>query len=202
MNSKLSQKLYMMAVVAVMSAFSIVLMEVLSFSVPFVPSFLKIDFSTLPGLLASFSISPIAGAAVALITNLVNVIFTKTAGVGELSNFLLSASFVFSAGLVYRFCKTRKGALLGSLIGVFFAAAVSFPVNYFITYPFYFEVMGKETIFEMYQVLFPSLDTLPKMLLLVNVPFTAAKYLIVAVIAFFIYKPLSPILKGKHLKKS
>ncbi len=200
MNSKLSQKLYMMAVVAVMAALSTVLMMVLSISVPFVPSFLKIDFSTLPALLTSFAISPIAGGAVALITNLINLLFTKTAGVGELSNFILSASFVVSAGLIYRFHKTRKGALIGALVGVLFAAVVSFPVNFFITYPFYFQVMGKETIFSMYQAFFPSLDTLPKMLLCVNMPFTACKYLIVSIMTFLIYKPLSPILKGKRKK--
>ncbi len=199
MNKNFSQKIYSMAVIAVMSALSIVLM-MLNFSVPFVPSFLKIDFSTLPALLTSFAISPVSGAAVALVTNLVNILFTKTAGVGELSNFLLSASFVFSAGLVYRFYKTRIGALLGSLAGVCLAAIVSFPVNFFITYPFYFKVMGKETIFVMYQVLFPALDTLPKMLICVNAPFTACKYLLVAAIAFVIYKPLSPILKGKRRK--
>ncbi len=199
MNSKLSQKIYSMAVIAVMAALSIVLM-MLNFSVPIVPSFLKIDFSTLPALLTSFALSPLAGGAVALITNLVNLLFTKTAGVGELSNFILSASFVVSAGLVYRFLKTRKGALLGSVVGVLFAASMSFPVNFFITYPFYFKVMGKETIFAMYQALFPALDTLPKMLVCVNVPFTAFKYLLVAIITFFVYKPLSPILKGKRRK--
>ncbi len=201
MNTKLSQKIYTMAVIAVMAALSTVLMEFLSFPVPLAPSFLKIDFSTLPGLLTSFAISPIAGAAVALITNAVNLLFTKTAGVGELSNFILSASFVFSAGLIYRFCKTRKGALLGSLIGVLIAAVVSFPVNFFITYPFYFRVMGEEAIFGAYQALFPSLDTLPKMLICVNMPFTAVKYLLVAIITFFVYKPLSPILKGRRFKK-
>ncbi len=199
MNANWSKKIYTMAVVGVMAALSTVLM-MLSFSMPFVPSFLKIDFSTLPALLTSFAISPIAGTAVVFITNLINLFFTKTGGVGELSNFILSASFVFSAGLVYHFRKTRMGALLGALVGMAVAAAVSFPVNYFITYPFYFKVMSKEMIFGAYQAIFPSLDTLPKMLLAVNVPFTATKYLLNSVIAFVIYKPLSPILKGKRKK--
>ena len=52
-----------MAVVAIMSALSIVLM-MLEFSVPIVPSFLKLDVSDFPALLTSFSIGPWAGVAV------------------------------------------------------------------------------------------------------------------------------------------
>ena len=80
-----------------LSAVATVLMF-LSFSIPLVPSFLKMDFSELPALIASFAFGPVSGATVCLVKNLVNVLSTTTGGVGELSNFLLGVSFVVPAG--------------------------------------------------------------------------------------------------------
>ncbi len=192
----------MIAVIAVMSALSAVLMY-LQLPIPFIPSFLKFDFSELPALMTSFAISPIAGVVVSLLKNLLHLFGTTTMGVGELSNFLLSASYVFAAGFVYRKIKTRKGALIGAAVGTLVSALVSFPVNYFITYPVYFVIYApKDIIIDAYHVLIPVIDSLPKALLIVNMPLTAVKGIVCAAITFLIYKPLSPILKGKWAKKS
>ena len=198
MNQKRTQQLYTIAVVAVMSALSSVLMYI-QIGIPFVPSFLKFDFSELPALMTAFAISPWAGIIVSLTKNVLHLLATTTMGVGELSNFLMSASFVFFAGLIYHKMKSRKGALIGTLV----SALVSFPVNYFITYPVFFVIYApKEIILDAYHVLIPAIDSLPKALLIVNMPLTAVKGIACAAITFLIYKPLSPILKGKWLKKS
>ena len=80
-----------------------------SFNVPLMPSFIKMDFSELPALLASFSYGPLAGVAVCAIKNLINVFATTTGGVGELSNFMLGSMFVIPAGLIYKKFKTKNG---------------------------------------------------------------------------------------------
>ncbi len=197
-----TQQIHTITVVAVMSALSTVLMY-LQFGLPFVPGFLKFDFSELPALMTSFAISPIAGAAVSLLKNLLHLFGTTTNGVGELSNFLLSASFVTCAGAIYHKMKSRKGALIGSAVGALVSMLVSFPVNYFITYPVYFVIYApKEAILGAYNALIPFIDTLPKALIVVNMPLTALKGIACAAISFLIYKPLSPILKGKNTKKS
>lgn len=202
MNQKRTQQLYTIAVVAVMSALSSVLMYI-QIGIPFVPSFLKFDFSELPALMTAFAISPWAGIIVSLTKNVLHLLATTTMGVGELSNFLMSASFVFFAGLIYHKMKSRKGALIGSAVGTLVSALVSFPVNYFITYPVFFVIYApKEIILDAYHVLIPAIDSLPKALLIVNMPLTAVKGIACAAITFLIYKPLSPILKGKWLKKS
>ena len=59
------------SVIAIMSALSIVLM-MLEFSVPLVPSFLKLDISDFPALLTSFAISPFAGVAVCFLKNVLH----------------------------------------------------------------------------------------------------------------------------------
>ena len=75
---------------AVLAALSCVLMY-LEFSVPFVPSFLKMELSDLPALIAAFAYGPVAGVLVGLIKNLVHLPVTTTGFAGELANFLLCA---------------------------------------------------------------------------------------------------------------
>ena len=78
------------------------------------------------------------GVAVCLVKNILAAIFHgSTGGIGEVCNFLLGAAFTASAGLIYKYRKSRKTAALGALVGAVIMALVSVPVNYFITYPVY-----------------------------------------------------------------
>ena len=202
MNQRKSLRGYTrtMAVVAVMSALSIVLM-MLEFSVPIVPSFLKLDISDFPALLTSFAIGPWAGVSVCLLKNLLHLFFTSTAGVGELANFIISAAFVFPAGVIYSRVRTKTGAVVGAFAGALVSALACVPVNYFITYPFYAKVMiPMNVIIGMYQAILPFVDGLLEALLIFNLPFTFAKGAICILLTFLVYKPLSPILKGTAKK--
>jgi len=182
-----------MTVTAMLSAVSAVLMFI-DFSVPIMPSFIKLDISELPALLASFSLGPVYGVVVCLIKNLVNLARSTTSGVGELCNFLLGAVFVFTAGMVYKKMKSRKGAFVGALIGAFVMAVLSLPLNYYVTYPIYANFIPMEGIIGMYQVILPSVKSLWDCLLVFNAPFTFVKGLIDVGLTFLIYKRLSPIL--------
>lgn len=185
-----------LAVTALLGAMASALMFV-AFSVPFMPSFLQVDVSELPALIAAFSMGPVSGVAVCLIKNLVHLLVTFTGGVGELSNFLLGAAFVIPAGLVYQKKKSRWGALAGALAGAVAMALLSLPVNYFITYPCYALVMPMEAIMGMYQAINPHVDTLVDALVWFNMPFTFGKAMLSVAVTFLIYKRISPIIKGK-----
>lgn len=185
-----------LAVTAILGAAAAALMFV-AFSVPFMPSFIQVDVSELPALIAAFSMGPVSGVAVCLIKNLVHLLATTTGGVGELSNFLLGAAFVLPAGLIYRYKKDRVGALVGALAGAAFMAAASLPVNYFITYPFYTLLMPLEAIVGAYQAINPKVENLMDALVWFNMPFTFGKGLLSVLITFLIYKRISPIIKGK-----
>ncbi|MDE6839057.1 MAG: ECF transporter S component [Acutalibacter sp.] len=185
-----------LAVTAVLGAVSAALMFV-AFRVPLMPSFIQLDLSELPALIAAFSLGPVSGVAVCLIKNLVHLLVTTTGGVGELSNFLLGAAFVLPAGLVYRFRKDRVGALLGSLAGAALMALASLPSNYFITYPFYAMLMPMEAILDMYRAINPNVQTLMDALVWFNIPFTFVKAMLSVGVTFLIYKRISPVLKGK-----
>lgn len=187
-----------MTVVSIFGAISAILM-LLEFSVPFVPVFLKFDFSDIPALIVSFAAGPVSGMSVCLLKNLLHLFFTHTGGVGEFANLIISTAFVVPAGLVYIKRKNKKFAVLGAFSGSVVAAFCSLPVNYFITYPFYARVMmPEEVIVGMYSDILPAADTLLKSLIIFNMPFTLIKGLLAAVVCMLVYKPLSPILKGKR----
>ena len=197
------QKNHRLAVSAMLTAVAAVL-QFLEFSIPLVPSFIKLDFSDLPALLGTFSLGPVYGVAIQLVKNLLHLLFGigSSAGVGELSNFILGAIFVFAAGMVYKRKKSRKSALTGSIIGAVAMALVSLVTNYFIVYPAYVVLfhMPLEEIISAYNKILEGIANVPtsnalfNCLLVFNVPFTLAKGLLDTAVCFLIYKPLSPLL--------
>lgn len=83
------------------------------------PSFYEFDFSEVPVLVGTFSMGPIAGAVIEFVKILVKFLIkgTSTGGVGELANFLIGCSFILPAGFIYKYKKTRVGAIVGMLTG-------------------------------------------------------------------------------------
>lgn len=139
---------------AMLAAVATVLMY-MEFPIPIMPAFIKLDVSELPALIASFAYGPVAGIVVCLIKNLIKLPSTSTAAVGELFNFVMGALFVGVAGMVYRFKKTRSGAILGAVLGALVMAIVSVPYNYFVVYPAYVVMyhLPLDAIIGMYQPL-------------------------------------------------
>ena len=195
------QKTHRLAVSAMLTAVAAVL-QFLEFSIPLVPSFIKLDFSDLPALLGTFSLGPVYGVAIQLVKNLLHLPFGSSAGVGELSNFILGAVFVFVAGAIYKHSKSRKSALVGSVAGAAAMALISIITNYFIVYPAYVVLynLPLDAIVGMYEAILgdvshvPTENALFNCLLVFNIPFTLAKGLLDTALCFLIYKPLSPLL--------
>ena len=183
------------AVTAMLSAAATVLMF-LEFPIPFlIPPFVEMDFSELPALLAAFSLGPVSGVVVCFVKNVIKgLLFSGTSGVGELCNFLLGVCFIIPAGVIYKYKKTRSGALIGALAGAATMALGSIPVNYFISYPVYTVFMPLDAIIGMYQEIYPGVDGLLACLIIFNAPFTLLKGLLDTALCFLIYKPLSPLL--------
>ena len=186
---------------AILSAVAFLLMFV-EFPIPMLmPSFIKMDVSDLPALLGAFAFGPASGIVIELLKNLLHILIkgTTSACIGELSNFLLGCCMVVPAALIYYGKKTRKRAIIGSLVGCAAMAVCSLPINYFIVYPAYVKFYGLplDAIIGMYQAINPHVNGLFMCLLIFNVPFTFFKGLLDAVICYFIYKPLSPVLHGR-----
>lgn len=185
-----------LTVTALLGATATILMF-LSFGLPILPNYLKVDFSEMPALLASFALGPVYGAAVCLIKNIINLFATTTGGIGELCNFLIGVLFVVPAGLIYRRRPSRKTALIGMIVGTLVMSVGSILVNYFIVYPTYQAFMSEQMIVDMYSAIVPAADTILKGILIFNLPLTFAKAVLDSIITFALYKRLSPVLKGK-----
>ena len=196
-KTKISNRTRIIAGCGMLSAAAIVL-QYLEIPIPFIPSFIKLDFSDLPELIGAFAYGPIAGVVITFVKNVIHLAVSQSGYIGELSNFILGAVFSGVAGLIYRRNKTMKGALVGGIVGAVCMAAVSFPSNLYIVYPFYYNFMPKETVLGAYQAIVPSMKSIEQSLLVFNVPFTLIKGIFCVVISMLIYKPLSPILHGKN----
>lgn len=182
---------------AMLAAVATLLMY-LQFPLPFLmPSFVQMDFSELPALIASFAIGPVSGVAVCLIKNLIHLLVSGSGGVGELCNFLLGVTLVVPAGLLYRIRRTRRFALIGCLIGAACMALLSFPLNLYLIYPFYERFMPIDAIIRSYSEILPAISSLPAALLVFNLPFTLVKGLAATGLTFLIYKPISSFINGR-----
>lgn len=191
-----------MTMTAILAAVSSVLMF-FSINVPLMPSFIKLDLSELPALFAAFTLGPISAVAVCFVKNAVNLLFTTTGGIGELSNFILACVFVLPAGIFYHRKKTKLVAIVCSVLGAVFMAFASIVSNFYVVYPIYFNFMPLEAILGLYHTINPAVgieptnENLLKALIYFNLPFTFIKGMLSVIITVLIYKPLSPIIQGK-----
>ncbi len=182
--------------IAMLSAASYVL-YMFGFKIPLVPSFLTMDFSELPAVIASLAMGPVAGVLVCLIKNIFHLLISNTMWVGELSNFILGVALCIPTGIIYSKKKTKANAITALVVGVISMAVISVFSNYFIIYPLYDKIaFPMEVIISMYSAINPKINSLLPALIVFNMPFTLVKGMVSAVVTFLIYKPLSRIIKG------
>ena len=193
-NTKSKVNIRLLVGTGMLSGLAFVL-QYLEFPIPIMPFFIRFDFSDLPALIGAFAYGPLAGVIVEFIKNLLHCTVTQSFTVGELSNFILGAVFTGTAGLIYK--KTKKGAIIGAIVGSVIMGIISFPSNLFIVYPAYEKFTPINEIMDAYSKLLPSVGKLWQALLIFNVPFTIVKGLISTLITVLIYKRLSPVLKGR-----
>lgn len=189
-------KTHWIAKTGILTAVAVVLMY-LEFPLPLMPEFLKFDFSEIAVLLAAFSMGPLTGIIVELLKNLLHLPATHTGGVGELANFIIGSAFVGTAGMIYRYNKTRRGAYIGMICGTLAMTILASAVNYFFMLPFYIRVMEYplEAIIQATHEAGNNLITDKKTLILfVFVPFNLFKGLVISLIVAVIYKRISPLL--------
>ena len=159
----------------------------------------KLDLSTLPAILAGFAMGPLQGVAVIIVKDLVHMLGTSTACVGEIADMLMSCAFVVPASLYYRRHKDRKSAMMAMLIGSVLMVITGVLVNYYILIPAYQVLMNLplEVIIGMGQAVFGFIDNTVKLVIFITAPFNIFKSIVLSFVTYLLYKRVSPLLHQK-----
>ena len=144
---------------------------------PIVPGveWLKYDPPGIVSLVAGFAYGPAAAVIVSVLGFLPHL-FTNPWG--TLMAVLVALALSVPAALIYRRNKTRKGAVIGIIVGAIAALAVAIVGNVIVT-PFYAHMTTAQVV----ALIVPAL-----------LPFNVLKFTIHGVVTFLIYKPISNLL--------
>lgn len=143
-TSKQSSNLLKLIILALLGTISLLLFF-LNFPLPFLPPYLKIDFSDVPALMASLIFSPLAGVIVVAVKNLLYIAVSGAGDpIGVAANFLAGVMFVVPVSILYHKYKGVKSIVSGLVTGTLIMAIGMSVLNYFIILPAYGWFMGWE----------------------------------------------------------
>lgn len=183
-----------LAATAVLSAISYIL-AFLEVPVPLSPSFARMDLSDFPALIGAFAFGPVAGILIELIKNVLQLFSSSTGGVGEIANFLMGASYVIVAGMIYRKHKTKKRAAVSCVLASIAMGIMAAITNYFILLPLFETFMPLNQVIAAFGEFLPFIHTKLDVVLYNAFPFNVLKGLVIGALTMVSYKHLSPILK-------
>lgn len=118
------------------------IVPVFNLKLPFLPSFLSLHFDEIPAFVAGYAYGPWTAVAVLLVKTLIKLPMSSTMGVGELTDFCLSLSFVVVATIIYRKKRNFKGVFIGFFASLLTQNLAALLLNIYVMLPFYIAVMG------------------------------------------------------------
>jgi riboflavin transporter FmnP len=168
------------------------------------PSFLEFNFSDVPALIGTFTLGPVSGAIIVVVKILIKLVFksTSTAFVGDLADLIIGLALVVPAGLIYKYKRTFKGALIAMAVGSLCSTGIAILANWLVLVPFYVKFFfggSWDPIVGMMQSLFPSItkETFYNYYLWVSVvPFNILRCLVAIAITLPVYKRLSRLINS------
>ncbi len=172
------------------------LLAFVEFPVPLSPSFARMDLSDLPALIGTFAFGPFSGALIEFVKNALQLLATSTGGVGEIANFLMGASYVVTAGFLYKRHKTKKTALIACVAASFVMGIAAALANYFILLPLFESFMPLDQLIASFAEFLPFIHTKLDVVLFNALPFNFLKGLVIGGVTMLTYKRLTPVLKG------
>ncbi|MCI8837080.1 MAG: ECF transporter S component [Hungatella sp.] len=167
------------------------------FPLPFIaPSFYGLDLSEIPVLVGTFAMGPLAGFITEVVKILVKLVLkpTSTGFVGEFANVCIGCALILPAGLVYKFKKSKKSAIIGMAVGTVCMATVGAVMNAVVMLPFYSNFMPLESILEAGAAINPAIGSVWTFVLFAVAPFNLIKGALVSLITTLVYKRISVII--------
>lgn len=172
MATKVNSNIKRITVIAVLCAIA----YLVSFIFPFKVSFLTFDLKDAIIAISALMYGPIAGLVSSVIVPFLEFITTSETGIyGFIMNFLSSAAFSVTAGIIYKYRRSFSGAILSMCASVLAVTAIMLLANLFIT-PYYMGVERGMVV-----------ELIPSLLL----PFNLIKSVINASLTLLIYKPIT-----------
>lgn len=186
---------------ALLSAICIILYLFIKFPLPIFPSFLEINFSMLPIVIGGYMLGTTYGSIIVIIRFLIKLGITHTAGVGEIADLLIGLVVVLVSSIIYRFNHTKKGAVISLILSSLAWILTATILNYVLLVPAYIKLYfnGDISIFISTLSIIPGVNEtnyMWKYLLFAVVPFNALLSIIISLITFFVYKPLSKLINN------
>ena len=171
-QEEIIMKLKNLVFVAVMCALAVVFTLVCRIPVF---TFLTYDPKDVVIVMIGFMLGPLWALVSAFVTALVELLIIGDTGlIGFFMNFIGSAAYSVTAGIVYKKMHTRKGAFVSLVLGTLVMTVFMILWNYLVT-PFYMGVERSEVV---------------KLLVPVFLPFNVFKGIANSIITMLIYKPL------------
>lgn len=179
------------AVIGLSSALAFLLMFV-KFPISFL-GFLELELSGVPAIVCGLIYGPVAGVLVELIKNLIHLTATSTVAVGELANFLVSASYILGLTLIVKHTRFKNKIIVGFGVGTVAMVISGIIVNYFISIPMYIELFfgGNDgALYGMAGSMVPAITDIKTLLLLGISPFNLVKGIITSIAGYYVYRLL------------
>ncbi|MGN7471848.1 ECF transporter S component [Brevibacillus sp. SAFN-007a] len=165
------------------------ILQYLEVPVPLMPSFLKLDFSTLPALIGGLMYGPVAGIIIEVLKNTLHFLFKNADGllIGELANVIAGASFILPAILLQRSGQGKKGFLTGLALGTLLMTIVMAVANAYVLLPAYAALyqMPMADLLAMFHA-----TSVWSLVLVGIVPFNVFKGLVLTLVAYPVYAKL------------
>ena len=162
------------------------------------PEFYKLDFSEVPVLLCGFYLGPSATVACEGVKILLKLLLkgTSTAFVGDFANFVVGCSLVLPAAILYHVKKTRKGAVLGMVVGTLALTVFGSAFNAVYLLPKFSQLFGLplDNIIAMGTAIHAGVNDVTTFVLLCVAPLNLLKGVAVSVLTALLYKRVERVL--------
>lgn len=193
-----NKKLRLITIGGLFGAIAFVLMF-FSFGIPVISPFAEFDLSALPELIGGYVLGPIAAICITVIKLILKLIFQGTGSMftGEVQNLILSISYVLPAVLFYRRHRTKKGAIIGLVIGSITSIVLAVITNIYLIFPAYMKLYGMDwnAIIGACAAAAPWITDIPTMVAFSIIPFNVISRVGTSILAVLIYKKISVPIK-------
>ena len=183
---------------AILGVIAFLLLAV-NFSIPVISVFAEFDLSALPEIIGGFVLGPVGAIEIIVVKIVLKLLFQGTSSMftGEVQNLILSMAYVLPAVIYYRRHRTKKGAIIGLVIGTVFTVVLSVFTNVYLIFPAFMYLYGMDwdSIISMATAVNPYITSLPTFVALSVLPFNVIARTIISILAVLLYKRISVPLK-------